>query len=882
MRNTKPTMITTALAVLVIALFVGTSVSDALQTGVKGKHKHRVKGKHQTAAAQTFAKHEMENERGATAANDSLWFIRHRDPATGTIPDGLTDSWYKSDLAHALARDGHDGIFSTGDPLDTIVNLGPFDQGGRTRAVLVSAADLTNNTFFAGSVSGGLWKTTSAGSTWTPVNDQAANLGVTCITQSPFNSNNIYYGTGEYINNDGPHGNSGGYPGGGVFKSADGGTTFQQLTATASTSQYSWAIECDKADATGNTIYWATVSAGLQRTTDGGTTWSTASGTSGEICDIVTFSNGSVLAAKTDNGLYFAINGKTGNFTKISSTAFPSSMARIKLAQCKGTPNTVYAAFAMDHSWGDGLSALCKSTDGGVHWAAVNTPINMEATQNNYNMMLGIDAMDPNRVICGLETPEYSTDGGTTWNTSLNWGHPDFHGYASFNGSSTQFLLGTDGGVEIHDWSNMLALTVINTNYVTTQFVGGGFAKYGRNAAGGTQDNGNWRISPMDAGLQLLTGDGGYARLSQQDINYGYIADYTGSDIERYTSLFNDQWYHNYQSIGPPAVMISQGLDIYNFYQGDYADEQQLYFRTNAGLWRTINGGASSPTWTQLNTTTIQGIGYIGCTAVSDPSVYFDGHVGTTGHFYRINNAATLTPPVTPVDLSLPGGTTYYMGEISPYPVTPYTTLYIGFTNYGSTYPHAYEVTNASTTPTWINISGNLPPTLGVNQLQADPKNSNTIFAATDYGLYYTTDGGTNWTKEPNVPNTIILEMQLRASDDKLFLFTYGRGVWYCSIAGAHGIGGSVQQASVAPTPTTPQLQFSLYPNPATEKLTVSPQQELSSSARTAIYSSDGRMISESAWNPTGEVNIGLLPSGAYFLQITDGNLIAKNKFIKQ
>jgi hypothetical protein len=129
------------------------------------------------------------------------------------------------------------------------------------------------------------------------------------------------------------------------------------------------------------------------------------------------------------------------------------------------------------------------------------------------------------------------------------------------------------------------------------------------------------------------------------------------------------------------------------------------------------------------------------------------------------------------------------------------------------------------------------------------------------------------------MPNMPILQMQLRASDRKLFLYTAGHGVWYCSLGGS---GGIVQRASVTPTLTAPQLQFSLYPNPATEKLTIDPQQTLSSSARIAIYSSDGRMISESAWNPTGEVNIHSLPSGVYFLQIQDGNTVAKKKFVKQ
>ena len=161
MRQSKSITITTALAALVI--LAGISFSDASQSiikhGVKGKYKHtlvkhKVKGKHQNASSLTLAKPEMEEERGGDPPNDSLWFRRHKDLTTGTIPDSLVISWHQVDQARAMSRNGRDGLLSTGDPLDTVASLGPTGQGGRTRALLVSSA--SSHTFFAGSVSGGL------------------------------------------------------------------------------------------------------------------------------------------------------------------------------------------------------------------------------------------------------------------------------------------------------------------------------------------------------------------------------------------------------------------------------------------------------------------------------------------------------------------------------------------------------------------------------------------------------------------------------------------------------------------------------------------------------------------------------------------------------
>ena len=885
MKNSKSITITTALAVLVIALFTGIPFSDASQTlikhGAKGKHKHaahKLAVKHGNLPSQTLAKSETEKELGDTPIKDSLWFLEHEDPATGTIPTGLYNTWYNHD--HALTYDGRDGMLNTtGTPIDTVACLGPFyhygwgDVGGRTRALLISSA--SDNIMFAGGVSGGLWKSTTAGSNWTPVNDTAACLNVSCITQSPFNSNVIYYGTGETV------GIGNGNGGAGVFKSTNGVTTFQQLSATTSFYQ-SWAIEHDKTDSL--TVYYGTAYNGLQRTTDGGTTWNIAPGTAGPVCDIVTFPsagfNDNVLIAKYDSGLYMATNGKTGSFTKISSTAFPAAgnFYRIKLANCKNYPNVVYAAFAAPSNdwWGAHLSGFCKSSDRGVTWTALTIPDWF--TGGDWPMMLAVNPLDSNKLVIGGTGCKASSNGGGTWYASLGY-HGDYHALVSYSGSH-ELLLAGDGGIEHYNWDSLSSTGQytyrLNHNYVVTQFTGGDFASSGRKCMGGTFDQGSW-VMGVDSfpnyNNNVAGGDGLDARISQQDSNLGYTMD-QNLGIQRHTRLFVPGYGGGWDGRGPNT---GQGVNWAPDYQINHADGLQLYYPTQMGLWRTIDTGYS---WTQLNTTTIAGITRIGVTNATNPAVYFDGHIGTTGHFYRIDNAKTFTPG-TPVDLSasLPNGD--YMGEITPYPPNP-STLFIGSTNYTSN-PRAYKVMNANTaTPHWVNITGNLPAYVGVNQIQADPDDTTSLLAATSFGLYYSGDMGAHWYKESRIPNVVINQMPLRASDRKLFLFTPGRGVWYCSLRAP----SSKRTTPIAPvTETTEQLQFSLYPDPATEKLTVSPEQALSSSARIAIYSSDGRMISESAWNPTGgegqEVNISSLPSGAYFLQITDGNKIAKNKFVK-
>jgi hypothetical protein len=870
MRHIKSITVTAAsstmrAAMAALVIFVGISFSGASQAlikhGVKGNHKHTlvkhgIKAKHQEASGQTLAKKGTENEQEAgvpDSAYQALWFANHAVMIDGVlkIPDNLEASWYHHDALFAPAfHEGSVTPATLGTSLDTVKSIGPFNQGGYTSALLVSAAN--DSIMFAGSNTGGLWKSTNAGSYWSPMNDTSV-LQVSCITQSSFNSNNILYSAG-----------------GQVFKSTDGGNTFNPNQ----TLSFTYALSYSKAS--GSKVYAGTA-AGLDSSADGGSTWGSVAGTTGTINSIVSLSPSGtskpnpILISKQSDGLYLSPSGISNTFVKLISPAFPSGFSQVYLSQCKNFPNVVYAAFNVGSS-----ETICRTINGGSIWTAVTSP--GIATQGGYDLIVSACPFDSSKVLCGGVYLSGSTDGGTHWTGLSGTYHADDHSSASFN-SSHYFLIGSDGGVVRHNWDSLLnfTFTILNNNYVTTQFYGGDFASARITCMGGTQDNATWRFRPsLTDQIPYLGGDASFDHVSQQDSNLAYGFSWGPTPTLQRSSNFmaGASW----TAISPP-LSGGEGYDLNGFYQCNYGDGYQLYLPSSKGVWRTIDSGRD---WTRLNTSDMAGIQYLGCTNAANPSIYFSTHVtGSHDHFYRIDNAKTFSPG-TPVDLSASmADTADAYGEITVYPTNP-STLFTCITTYANI-PHIYKITNANTaTPTWTNISGNMPPTLAVNQVQCDPSDSNSLLATTDYGLYYSRDLGAHWSKEYRIPNTSIREMQLRASDRKLFLFTYGRGVWYCSL-GTAGMKPVTTFASSTPTPD--ELQFSMYPNPATEKLIVDPQQALSSSAQLSIYSIDGRMISESAWSPIGgdkqEVNIGSLPSGVYFLQIRDGNRIAKSKFIK-
>lgn len=87
--------------------------------------------------------------------------------------------------------------------------------------------------------------------------------------------------------------------------------------------------------------------------------------------------------------------------------------------------------------------------------------------------------------------------------------------------------------------------------------------------------------------------------------------------------------------------------------------------------------------------------------------------------------------------------------------------------------PRIYKIEQVNSNPIWTPISGNLPSRISVYQVQAHPESPDSVlFAATSFGLYYTTNGGITWEKETRVPNVMILEMKLRPDDNAIFLFT--------------------------------------------------------------------------------------------------------------
>lgn len=685
------------------------------------------------------------------------WFTMKKDDQ-GRIPKDLYTQWSKYDERkkdqQAALR-----LALTATPFTKVEYHSPKLLAGRTRALLIDRSD--GDRVFAGAVSGGLWRSDDRGATWSPVNDKAASLAVSDITQSPFNANIIYYSTGE------ARANTAGVQGDGVFKSTDGGMTFTQVPSAGISSGFEecWCVAHSRTDA--NTVYVGTESAGLLRSTDGGTSWSVVyEGV--PVTDVICFSSGSVLFSASGTGIFHSPSGTAGSFTEVSSPSFPPKFQRIEIEECRTQPSIVYAAYESP-DFEEHTIRFCVSRDGGLTWTARSNP-QTRASYDRYCFMLGVHPCDPQKVICGGVKAQFSSDGGMTWDAVAD-SHNDYHVLATFPDDADRFLVGNDGGVYQYKWSDTSAAAIDrNTGYQVSQFYAGDHAPSGDFVIGGTQDNGTWKLSSSTR-KKVGGNDGTFCHISQHDPNLAYASTQRGRMYRSEDFMSPDP---NWQNINTDGPMNAEKYAFVNPFQINRSDDSQLYARTAKGFWRTSDKGA---TWTRLSAGTVTGLFAIACSEHPDPTVYYGGEQGS---LFRIDSAATAAMGGEhDLSATVPASVTNdFLGAITIHPAQAGTIL-VGFSNFVNR-PRIWKVTDADTmAPTWHDISGDLPPRLPVNFVQIDPTSPDSVFyAATDFGLYYTFDGGTHWIKEQQIPNVSIHQLKLRPSDRTMFAFTHGRGIW--------------------------------------------------------------------------------------------------------
>jgi hypothetical protein len=502
-----------------------------------------------------------------------------KDPQTGLVPRGELENartemldWFKDvkQLRRAAAI-----------PNVNWKERGPNNIGGRTRALMWDPKNgTTKKKVWAGGVSGGLWYNddiSNAESSWIKVNDLWDNLAVSWITHHPVHPDTMYVATGERNQGFGESNTgSSGSAGGGIWRSINGGQTWERLTSTipdyvTNSTQAGWR-EVFKIIVLKNGDILAVNLWGLVRSKDKGQTWQYLNSlTNGPtfayhgVSDMELGTDGILYVAEgTQNVVPRIIKSTDDQITAFVECTLPTPLqggahqngARIEIALAPSTQGATQVIYAVHAAWSTPVTRFfSKSTDGGATWAPITIPtypddgktVPFFNGQAFYDLILGTHPTNPNALFAGgvgwnITANINNTDGGWIKNiTQLGWFptheiiHADHHAFMANPNNPNEAIFGHDGGVSYApNWTNLTIpdgdgtlnalknqIFTRNKNYNVTQYFAADLHPAANNGliAGGTQDNGTHSINSapntVGAGTQINGGDGALTFIDQ-------------------------------------------------------------------------------------------------------------------------------------------------------------------------------------------------------------------------------------------------------------------------------------------------------------------------------------------------------------------------------
>ena len=714
------------------------------------------------------------------------WYYEQRAYPNNSIPD----NWREEALRHISANN-----FSLSNS-PTALNwsqLGPGNIGGRIRSIAVHPTD--PNIVYIGAVAGGVWKSVDGGTSWTALNDFMGNIAVCALIIDPNNSNILYAGTGEgFFNLDAIRG-------AGIFKTTDAGASWSQLSSTNNNNFY-YVNDLDY-DAANGVLYAATRK-GLYSSNDGGVSFTakvTGSGSDVHCLDIE--------IANTNPRTIFATFGlfnqaeiwrSTDAGASFSQNMTQSNLGRIEMATSKSNPSVAYASFMDLNNYGTG--AMIYTTNAGNDWfylGDIPGPSYAGATtytgaQAWYDNILAVDPDNANNVLAGGIDNWKTTNGGTSWTQKTNWysqsgappyAHADQHCYTFAPSNSNIVYLGNDGG--IYKSTNKGETWVsLNNNLFITQFYYGAVNPTGTVYAGGTQDNGTLRTTGSTSWTEILGGDGGATEIDFSNTNNIYM-EYV--NLAFFKSTNGGTSFFKAMNGIPTGPNTYDGTTDRTQFISPFSMDPNNSSTIVAGtyrIWRTTDGASN---WSAISTD-LTGDGSGGSGATISTVIVAKGNSNVIYAGCSNGRVQVTTDAGGSWNLRTSGLPNLSVTRIATDPNNP-AVAYVTFSGYTAS-SKIFKTTNYGTN--WTNISGNLP-NLPTNCVVVNPANGNNLFVGTDLGVFSSTDGGSNWIQDvTGMANVPVLDLDYRASDNKLFAATHGRSMYSSTLTGG---GGGTQTANL-------------------------------------------------------------------------------------
>ena len=655
--------------------------------------------------------------------------------------------------------------------------MGPV--AGRVSALAVHPAD--EDVIYLGAASGGLWKTVNGGASWLPIFDDVGTQTIGAITIDPASPETIWVGTGEQGQN------CWSYFGMGLYRSTDGGATFVAVNGSGNATldlSYITTIVLPPDDPQvvlvggetycddGNWVY-----GGLYRSADGGTTWTQV--LAGAVTDMVV-SPGEpdvIVAAvgrwsQSSNGIYRSTDaGLTWN-RDTTGLPEPTSMGRSRIAVAPGDTQVLYAM--VNESTGVGLY---HSGDRGETW----TQRNSDACdgQCSYNLCLAVHPTDASTLLTGTVKFFHSSNGGVSLTPLVSgWGdnqkvHQDTHVLFWSRTDPDRFWVGGDGGLWRSDDGGS-SFENLNANLNITQFYD--IEVHPTDPAtlfGGAQDNSSSASFADPRWMTtVVTGDGFMNVVDPADP--GSVIQ-TSYPWDGYPSLFGST------AGGAPGTfdwLSVAGLTQYEPWpwvtplvgaDAGPADPTSLFVASNhvyrsdfdsLGSWTKISGNLSGA-----------GVSLSVLTPVVDDGTIVLYAGSSDGRVWRTGNAGAPMPLWIEVTGDYPGGR---VSDIGADPSDP-MRVFITRSEFGAS--RLYRSTTGG--GAWQAVGLGLP-NAPANTVAIDPRNPSRVFVGSDVGIFVSEDGGETFLAAMDGLPLGAVVTDLEIDDDPYVLTagTYGRGAW--------------------------------------------------------------------------------------------------------
>ncbi len=688
-------------------------------------------------------------------------------------------------------------------------NVGPAFLSGRIADIVTHPEN--SNVWYVAVGSGGVWKTENAGTTWSPIFDDQSTYSTGCITLDPSNPSTVWVGSGENVG-----GRHVAY-GDGIYKSTDDGKTWKNMGLKNSEHISEIIVHPDNSD-----VVWVAVQGplwskggerGLYKTTDGGANWKQVLGNNewtGVTDIMVDPRNPQIIYAATwdrhrtvaalmgggpGSGIHRSDDG--GNTWRKLTNGLPSSnMGKIGITISPQHPDVVYAAIELDRTKG----GVYRSANRGESWTKMSNTVS-GGTGPHYYQELYASTHEFDRLYLMNVRVLTSGDGGKTFSQLPERNkHSDNHAIVFKKEDPNYIMLGTDAGI-YESFDSAKTWRYIK-NLPLTQFykVAVNNAEPFYHMFGGTQDNGSaggpsatderegiankhWYKTLFADGHQSATdpvyNDIIYAETQQGGLHRVDLT--TGEQVSVQPQARAGEPHERFNWDAPILVSPHNPARLY------FASYRVWKSESRGDDWEPISGDLTRNE--ERITLPIMGrqqswdnawdVGamsnYNTITSLSESPIQ-EGllYAGTDDGFIQVSeNGGDSWRAIPVTNLGLPARSFVNDIKADLYDVN---TVYVALDNHkeGDFNPYLYKSTDKGLT--WKSISNNIPKRTLVWRMVQDNVKKNLLFAATEYGVYTSLNGGDSWQKLPGTPTISFRDITIQKRENDLVAASFGRG----------------------------------------------------------------------------------------------------------